>query len=69
MGTTVEEARAYLTDTTPDSVCSFCGKMMEDVERMIATNEASICDQCIREFHRSLEDSDPSKRTPNGGAS
>jgi ClpX C4-type zinc finger protein len=34
--------------------CSFCGRLMFDVERLIVQGGARICNHCIKEFHARL---------------
>jgi hypothetical protein len=34
--------------------CSFCGRAMFDVERLIVQGGARICNHCIKEFHARL---------------
>jgi hypothetical protein len=36
--------------------CSFCGKKVEEVKRLIAAKTVSICDECIELAHDILVD-------------
>jgi hypothetical protein len=53
---TKEEAAHYLDKAFGDQRCSFCGKKPEQIERLIAKNDARICDSCITEFHQMLHE-------------
>lgn len=53
---TKEEAAHYLDKAFDDQKCSFCGKKPEQIERLIAKNDARICDSCITEFHQMLNE-------------
>jgi ATP-dependent Clp protease ATP-binding subunit ClpX len=43
--------------------CSFCGKKESEVQKMIGTDEAYICDECIQACHQII--SDPNHATPD----
>lgn len=55
-----EEINLYLRDVyqvDPETewwkvCCSFCGKEDAVVTRMLASNSAKICNECVMEFHR-----------------
>ena len=53
---TEEEALRYREDVWADDRCSFCGKIPPDFDMMIKGHEAGICNSCIEEFHKMLEE-------------
>ena len=40
-------------------ICAFCGKTKEDVNKLIASDTVSICDECIDRCAIILQDNDP----------
>jgi hypothetical protein len=46
---------AAASDSVP-LVCAFCGKVPEQVQKMVASSKAVICDECIRLHYRALVD-------------
>tara|TARA_B100001057_G_scaffold102867_1_gene100174 strand:+ start:617 stop:1795 length:1179 start_codon:yes stop_codon:yes gene_type:complete len=40
-------------------ICAFCGKSKEEVNKLIASDTASICDECIDRCSMILQDNDP----------
>jgi ClpX C4-type zinc finger len=38
---------ARLTDSTEQLVCSFCGKLRRDVDKLLAGPGVYICDKCV----------------------
>lgn len=60
-GVTEEQAIAFLEEIWKDIKCSFCGRRPDQVQRMIESDSARICDICIREF------ADPDGDRPHGG--
>jgi len=46
----VDQANAYLREHSGDDVCSFCGRMPHEVEKLIQESTGRICDMCIRKF-------------------
>jgi len=59
---TLEEASRFRDETWGDERCSFCGKTpLEGINRMIKRNDVRICDLCVAEFRRFLEEDGPPK--------
>ena len=52
---TKQEAEQYLDELWGEERCSFCRKRGDQIEQMIVKNDTRICDSCILEFHRSLQ--------------
>jgi ATP-dependent Clp protease ATP-binding subunit ClpX len=44
--------------------CSFCGKRESEVKRLIAGNQALICDQCIAKAARVMQREGEERVTP-----
>jgi ATP-dependent Clp protease ATP-binding subunit ClpX len=42
-----------------DLTCSFCGKGPHDVQQMVESENARICDACIRECHELIVSDQP----------
>ena len=40
-------------------ICAFCGKSKEEVNKLIASDTSSICDECIDRCSMILQDNDP----------
>jgi ATP-dependent protease Clp ATPase subunit len=42
--------------------CSFCDKIPPDFNMMIERNNVRICDSCIAEFHKTLQEGRESEK-------
>lgn len=47
------------TDERKTPCCSFCGKSEKDVDRLLYSNGAFICDECVSICYQMLHDEDP----------
>lgn len=53
------EKQLALMDNSVDAKCSFCGKRVDQVKRMIAgPNSVYICDDCVALCNEVLEETD-----------
>jgi hypothetical protein len=50
------EVERYLEELYGHGRCSFCGKRPDQVDRMIAGGNACICDRCIGELHKMMNE-------------
>ena len=53
----VHEDEAAVDQLCPEPRCSFCGKTFLELDRMVAGKNAFICEDCVRNLARSLDDS------------
>jgi hypothetical protein len=60
-GVSAEEAGRLWDETWADQHCSFCDKIPPDVDMMIEGKGARICDACVAEFHKMVEEQRQSK--------
>jgi hypothetical protein len=59
---TQEEALKFRDEVWADERCSFCDKIPPDFNMMIKRNNVRICDSCIEEFHKMLQEERGSSR-------
>jgi len=53
------QATAYLNSVVWKGMkCTVCGKRPDEISRMLEKGKVRICDSCIREFYRFLEEDD-----------
>jgi hypothetical protein len=57
LDTSREEALAYYDETTEGLKCSFCGKRPFEVSGLVTGLHASICRDCVTNFHAELSGS------------
>jgi hypothetical protein len=50
------EAKAYLENELKDEKCSFCGRWPNQIKKMIASENARICDICIKKLNILIKD-------------
>lgn len=53
---TEEEDLKYQDEVWADDRCSFCGKIPPELDMMVRIRNARICNSCIEEFHKMLEE-------------
>jgi len=59
---TLEQASGFRDETWGGERCSFCGKTaLEGINRMIKRNDVRICDLCVAEFQKFLQEDGPPK--------
>lgn len=51
-----DDALKYRDEVWADDRCSFCGKIPPDFDMMIKSDNARVCDSCIEEFYRQLQE-------------
>jgi len=59
---TEEEALKFIDEVWADERCSFCDKIPPDVNMMIKRKDVRICDSCIEEFHKMLQEQRDSEK-------
>lgn len=55
VNTSEKETKRWLTDTYPEDVCSFCGRLSYEVEAMFPAPSARICSVCVEAFAHELK--------------
>jgi hypothetical protein len=53
-GVTVTKAQEFQDDLMGGVMCSFCGKRPEQIQSLVRSAYAAICDECVSTFHRDL---------------
>ena len=54
--------RAWRTrNTTRDAICTWCDRPPAEVEKLVAGPNVYICDRCVREMERTLNDAPASR--------
>ena len=53
-----EAAERYLDELNREECCSFCGRIPPEIKQMIASSKARICDICITEFFKDLQENE-----------
>lgn len=48
--------RAWRSRNTRDAVCTWCERPPSAVQKLVAGPNVYICDQCVRDMHRTLHD-------------
>lgn len=49
-----EQAQQYQDELMGGLVCSFCGKRPEQIQSIVRSAHAAICNECVAAFHRDL---------------
>jgi len=62
---TEEEASKFRNEVWSDNRCSFCERIPPDADMMIERKGARICDSCIEEFQKMLQEQRASKAVKN----
>jgi len=53
-GVSREQAQQFQDDLMGGLMCSFCGKRPEQIQSLVRSAYAAICDECISSFHRDI---------------
>jgi len=49
-----EQAQQYQDELMGGLMCSFCGKRPEQIQSIVRSGHAAICNECVTAFHRDL---------------